>query len=133
MIELLGYDEVVSGDRLNLVLHWQALADGVDDYHQFVHLIDPVSGEIVAQHDGMPLFETYPTSQWSEGEIVSDPVDIDLADVPSGSYRLVIGMYEQLVEDSCVDCLRRLIAVDGDGNQLPDDLFISSKLIIVNR
>jgi hypothetical protein len=132
-IRLLGYHQVVSNDQLNLLLYWQALAEGMDDYYQFVHLIDPVSGEILAQHDGMPRFETYPTSQWSEGEIVSDPADIDLTDIPPGSYQLAIGLYQKLVEDSCVDCLRRLIAVDGDGNQLPDDRFILPEPIIISR
>ncbi len=132
-IKLLGYDEVVSGDQLNLVLHWQALVDGLDDYYQFAHLIDPVSGEILAQHDGMPRFETYPTSQWSAGEFVSDPAFIDLTDIPPGSYQIAIGLYQRLVEDSCVDCLRRLIAVDSDGNQLLDDRLLLPQPIIISR
>ena len=109
-IKLLGYDEVVTGDQLNLVLHWQALVDGLDDYYQFAHLIDPVSGEIFAQHDGIPRFETYPTSQWSAGEFVSDPTFIDLTDIPPGSYQIAIGLYQRLVEDS--DDLSRLTVME---------------------
>ncbi len=130
-ITLLGYDEMVSDESLSLVLYWQALAAGMENYYLFVHLIDLTSGEIVAQHDGMPRFETYPTSQWSLGEIVSDPAVIDLKDIPPGSYQLALGLYHTINVESCADCFRRLFTADGDGNHLSDDRFILPDLLII--
>jgi hypothetical protein len=96
VIKLEGYDHVVSEDTLNLVLYWQAQEEGLENYYHFVHLIDPISGEIMAQHDSMPRFDTYPTSQWSMGEVVFDPAVFDLSKIPPGSYQLAIGLYEDL-------------------------------------
>jgi hypothetical protein len=97
---LLGYDLAQDPTSLGLNLHWQALpqpvaeGDLVGDYLVFVHLYDPTNESIVAQSDARPLNGTYPTHAWHEGEVVSDEIVLTLADVPSGSYRLAVGMVE---------------------------------------
>ncbi|HET6446336.1 MAG TPA: 6-pyruvoyl-tetrahydropterin synthase-related protein [candidate division Zixibacteria bacterium] len=124
-IELLGYDQVRLGDTLNLALYWLALEDGSDDFYHFVHLIDPSTGDIIAQHDGMPQFDTYPTSQWTAGEIIVDPVVFDLRELAPGPYQLAIGLYRDLGLDSGPVRFERLYATDGVGNPLPGDRFLS--------
>ncbi|MCB0196406.1 MAG: hypothetical protein KDJ65_30920, partial [Anaerolineae bacterium] len=52
-------------------------------------------GETVAQKDQPPLSGTYPTSLWDPGEIIADELSLPIPDtLPSGSYTLVIGLYE---------------------------------------
>jgi len=58
------------GQPLELVYHWvpgPEFSAPSDDYHVFVHLIDP-EGTILMQDDHFPPL---PTSQWSPGEEVS--------------------------------------------------------------
>ncbi|NIR65139.1 MAG: hypothetical protein GWN61_12920, partial [candidate division Zixibacteria bacterium] len=74
LIHLESYEIEQSADFLNLTLSWHALADIQEDFSHFVHLVDPETGNIVAQHDSMPRNDTYPTSQWDRNEIVVDPV-----------------------------------------------------------
>jgi hypothetical protein len=65
-----------------------------EDYTVFVHLLDS-EGTIVAQEDREPLGGDYPTSHWSPGEVVQDPIQIPLeGDLQPGRYRLLVGMYD---------------------------------------
>ena len=63
-------------------------------YYVFVHLVDRESGEIVRQQDWLPADGLRPTSGWRTGEYIVDPHRLDLAGLPAGSYRLVVGLYE---------------------------------------
>jgi hypothetical protein len=115
LIELAGYDLDLGDDALRLTLYWQALAAVPADYIVFVHLYDPSTEEIPVQSDAMPRAGAYPTSRWAPGEVVDDTVTLALKDVPSGDYRLAVGMY--WIES---DRYPRLPAVDSGGNPLPD-------------
>ncbi len=116
-VRLLGYDLAREGDELRLTLHWQALRRMEGDYKVFVHLFDPATEAIVAQHDAMPRQNRYPTSWWAKGEVVSDAVTLSLEGVPEGDYRLAVGLYDP-------ETLERLAAIDAEGNRLPDDRLI---------
>ena len=60
-----GYRLEQDGGALRLTLIWQAVyAPG--DYIRFVHLLD-AAGNIVAQADGAPAGDSYPTGQWQPG------------------------------------------------------------------
>ena len=115
IIQLHGYqlDEQTS-DSLSLTLFWQALSDGQSDYTRFVHLID-TSGALHSQNDGTPRHNSYPTSQWTADEIISDSLSLPLTDVPPGTYQLIVGFYEP------TDGLPRLTAVDQNKNPLPNN------------
>ncbi len=93
VLHLLGYDLVQANDTLTLTLYWQAVRQMDESYKVFVHLFDPATGVIVAQDDAIPRRWTYPTMWWQEGEVVSDPIPLSLADVPPGIYRLAVGVY----------------------------------------
>ncbi|HET7377886.1 MAG TPA: hypothetical protein VFK30_14335, partial [Anaerolineae bacterium] len=98
-IELLGYDLVRAGQTLIFTPTWKAVT-GIDlNYKVFVHVFDPATEKIVSQVDAMPRNNTYPTSRWLVGEVVSDTIVLPLNDVPSGSYRIAIGLYDPLTND----------------------------------
>ncbi|MFO7663632.1 MAG: hypothetical protein R6X18_13715 [Chloroflexota bacterium] len=111
-IWLQGYDLERMGDMLRLALHWQAMAAMNQDYTRFVHLID-ATGAIVAQVDGHVTGNSYPTSQWVNGEVISDVVEFELPADPGEQYQLATGFYRP------VEGLPRLVARDEQGD-LPD-------------
>ncbi len=84
-IALVGFDQ--SAD--DLTLYWQSLAPVDEDYNVFVHLLD-ASGQVIAQADGPPTGNTYPTRWWSPGEIIADRRTLPPA---SGAVALRLGLY----------------------------------------
>lgn len=74
-------------------LYWRAVAAPLGDYTAFVHLVDG-DGNIVAQHDGIPVGGDYPTRWWLAGQVVED-VHILGQDSPisPGAYMIRAGMY----------------------------------------
>lgn len=117
-IALRGFRQDADDDRLNIELYWQALAQMPADYLRFVHLVDPATGKIIAQWDGMPANESYPTSQWIAGEVVTDVVSLDMTGVPAGDYQLFVGYYQD------APGLPRLPVLDSAGMPAPDDRFL---------
>ena len=101
-ITLLGYrvaaDRVRPGEVLRLVLYWQANSPVGADYNVFTHVLD-ASGVLRAQQDNAPVGGTYPTSQWTAGEMVVDAYDIALPpDLPAGDYAIEIGLYDWITQ-----------------------------------
>jgi hypothetical protein len=115
-IRLRGYVLETSSDEVALTLYWQALSAGQEDFTHFVHLVDAGTGEIVAQHDAMPRRNSYPTSQWSAGEIVADPLELSWRHLPPGDYRLAVGLYRAIAPE-----YPRLTAVDDQGRTIDDN------------
>lgn len=111
-IRLLGYEIEQSAATVIVTLYWRAEDDGLADFTRFVHLID-ASGAPIAQADGHPAGNSYPTGQWIAGEVVSDRVALDLSALPPGTYQLATGFYRP------VEGLPRLNAAGPDG-PLPD-------------
>ncbi|HOG46151.1 MAG TPA: 6-pyruvoyl-tetrahydropterin synthase-related protein [Anaerolineae bacterium] len=93
-IRLPGYDLETSDRELAVTLHWQALEAPQASYKVFLHLYDPTTNENVAQRDAFPLGDTYFTIQWAPGEVVSDRLVLDMAQVPHGRYLLAAGWYD---------------------------------------
>ncbi len=82
------------GESYQLHLTWQATEGISKDYTLYVHLRDPVSNHNIAQADGPPLDDWYPTSWWPAGEVVQDLRSFPLpVDAPPGRYPLVVGWY----------------------------------------
>ena len=122
-IRLLGFDVAQSNDLLELSLHWQALGDIPADFTRFVHLID-ASGMPVAQVDGRPVGNSYPTDQWAAGEVVADTVRLDLSTLPPGEYRLATGFYRS------TDGLPRLAAATPNGPLLDGRVLLPDTITI---
>jgi hypothetical protein len=96
---LRGYTAEQAGDTLAITLFWEALGAGRDSLVRFVQLLD-AEGQIVqrpgastVQVDSLPQGNSYPTSQWTRGEIVADSLRLALDGVAPGSYELAVGWY----------------------------------------
>ena len=111
-----------SGGRLSVELEWQALTAIDEDYTVFVQILND-QDQIVGQVDSWPLQGTYPTSQWSPGEIINDPIIVQLdSELISGPYKLYIGLY-------LLETLRRLPLVDDDGNAMDDKVIVPGLVV----
>ncbi len=114
IISLIEFDTDQSGGFIQLALKWQAVNNIDKSYKYFVHLTDLVSGQVVAQVDGIPRSWTYPTNLWVEGEIVDDSIELPLYELDSGIYRLQIGFYDE-------ESGERLSARSASGQPYADD------------
>jgi hypothetical protein len=116
-LRLLGYDLHQGNDRVSITLHWQALQRMDEAYKFFVHVVDPASGQLVAQADVMPYDWTYPTSWWEAGEFVSDDIALSLEGVPPSVYDVYVGVYR-------AGGGRLPVSVGGDQYKLEDEITI---------
>jgi hypothetical protein len=96
-LRLVGYtldqDMLRSGAQLAITLSWEALASLRDDYRLALGVLDE-RDQIVAQADGQP--SGYPTSVWQRGARFAETRYLKLpTELPSGTYRLYIGWYNQ--------------------------------------
>jgi hypothetical protein len=108
-LQLHGFDLSQTDEQLTLTLHWQALQRPDKSYKFFVHLLDSSSGELVAQADFVPHDWTYPTNWWEAGEYVRDTAVLPLESVGSGTYQLLLGIYDP-------DSGKRLLATTPENN-----------------
>ena len=105
--------ELTPGGQLPVELTWQGLAPMSEDYTVFVQVLD-AADRIVGQVDSWPVQGTYPTSQWTPGQVVRDPYIVQLSpDLPPGDYRLHVGLY-------LLATLQRLPVVDETGAAVDD-------------
>ena len=95
---LVGYEAPAvlrPGQEAHVTLYWLGLEAMAQDYKAFVHVFDPATGRIVAQHDGDPVGGFTPTTRWVPGELVADEHTIPIPpDAPPGRYVLGVGLYE---------------------------------------
>ena len=99
-IRLLGYDLDSRRKAVTITLTWQADERMDTGYTVFVQLLD-AQGLARAQVDAVPQGGSYPTFWWLPGEVVADPVILELpADLLRGeSYRLIAGLYDPATGD----------------------------------
>ncbi len=88
---------VRAGGSLHLALVWRALVSPRDSATVFIHLIDAAERP-VAGWDYTPLGGSAPTylwfPKWLSGQTYIDPYRLTVpANLPSGDYRLEVGMY----------------------------------------
>ena len=117
VILLHGYDLQLAAESLDLTLYWQAEQRMDASYKVFVHLVDPTTGDIVAQDDAVPRRWTYPTAWWERGEVVEDTISLPLHEVPPGQYHLVLGLYDE-------ETGQRLPVYSAGGERYPDDALL---------
>lgn len=98
MVRLHGYNldtsAIGASGALTITLVWQALAQSDRDYMIFVHMMND-AGERVAQVD-VPLgTERWRPRLWQPGRYISMVQHFPLPpDLPAGTYRLAIGVYD---------------------------------------
>ena len=96
---LVGYDLSTSsahpGETVGLVLYWQATAAQAEDLVSFIHVgKGRHSDPLVANHDAQICGTAYPTSRWSEGEIILDRHTLTVVDdAPADTYEIAVGVY----------------------------------------
>ena len=93
-LSLAGANWRARGSSLDVALHWQATADVGEFYKFFVSLLDE-NGQVVRHFDSAPCNWTCPTGDWQAGDRHNDLATLDLWGVPPGSYRLVVGFYDE--------------------------------------
>jgi hypothetical protein len=82
-----------------LTLYWRALSVLAHDYSVSLRLFDAAGQEIFKQDSQHPVLGTYPTSQWSAGEVVGDYYEIQLpSDLAPGAYQWGVILYRTLPE-----------------------------------
>jgi hypothetical protein len=97
-ITLKGYtlagDELAPGDIMQITLFWETAVPLDTRYKVFLHLV-AASGQPAAQRDSEPGGGLNPTTRWPPGEIIIDNHGVLIpADLPSGAYQLLIGLYD---------------------------------------
>lgn len=118
-IRLMGYDlprrEANPGDKLSVACYWRALEDVNRDYVIAVQLTDD-DGEVWAERVESPVYGTYPTTEWAEGEVLKDWHDISLpTDLPQGSYHVSLAISE---DDSLLNRMNlQRIEISGRAHQ----------------
>jgi hypothetical protein len=95
----------------HLKLFWEPEDRPSADHTVFIQIWD--DREQMAGFDGPPIGGDYPTSWWEAGEVIVDEHMLDLRKLPSGRYRMLVGLYR-------LDSGQRLPAFDSDGAPLPD-------------
>jgi hypothetical protein len=81
------------GDAVEVALRWQVSAAPGVHLHSFVHVGDPARPPL-AQHDGPPLGDEYPTWMWETGDVIEDQVTLTLPpDLSPGQYPMYLGLY----------------------------------------
>ena len=84
---------VEPGDDLTLSLYWQVDTPPQEPYTVFVHLIAE-DGFNRTGHDNQPVWGSYPTTQWSPDETVTDKYTLTIPEgTPPGDHRLRVGWY----------------------------------------
>jgi len=97
-MRLEGYEDgaapVRAGEALDLALYWRPIKRLDIDYHVVLYLVDS-KGEVVTQVDEMPLGSLYLTSRWKEGEVLREPIRLEVPKgTPGGEYALQVGVYD---------------------------------------
>jgi hypothetical protein len=90
---LAGYNLTQNESQLQVELIWQVQERPPQNYVIFVHLVDPLTGQIASQRDWFPVNGLRPTLGWRPGEVLIDPYTLDLSQVPAGRYVLNVGLY----------------------------------------
>ncbi|HLZ08808.1 MAG TPA: hypothetical protein VKT80_09495, partial [Chloroflexota bacterium] len=78
------------GQPLAVTLHWFAPTRIDRDYTISVQLLNP-NGSLAAQHDAMPVDNSFPTSTWTAGLDVYDRIELPLPPgLQPGTYSLIV-------------------------------------------
>ncbi len=85
-------EQVAPGERLEVRLAWQALAEMETAYHVFVHVVG-ADGTLLAQSDGEPAVWARPTTGWAVGEVVAETRTLAIPAGDSGPYEVRVGLY----------------------------------------
>ena len=84
-----------AGQAIQVSLVWEAIQPTELDHNFFLQLVSEEDGQGLAQFDGPPLGESYPTNRWYPGERIIQTIHLEIAeDAPSGPALLRHGWYD---------------------------------------
>jgi hypothetical protein len=90
----LGATSLRPGDIVEVTLFWETAVPLQNRYKVFLHLLD-ANGNLVSQRDSEPGGGLALTTTWQPGAVVVDNHGLLLlSDLPPGSYRLQLGLYD---------------------------------------
>ena len=94
-----GEDDFYPATVVPVTLFWRALQDPPYDYSISLRLIDEAGQEVFQIDSQHPVLGTFPTSQWTAGEVIGDYYEIQLpSELPPGAYRWGVILYRPLPE-----------------------------------
>jgi len=122
-ITLIGADLSTSrarpGQSVRLTLYWRAEAKLERSLTVFTHLLT-ADDHLVAQHDGLPVNNTRPTTTWLPSEIIRDTHEWNIPpNAPPGTYRIKIGLYDHNQPE-----MPRLPVLDSSGQVIADSALL---------
>jgi hypothetical protein len=89
----LAYSATAQVPTVDLHVFWQTQVTLTESYHVFVHWLD-ADGHLIAQSDGVPGANRYPTHKWLPGEIVEDVFHLASTEpVTRQPTHFAVGMY----------------------------------------
>jgi len=86
------------GSVLRFTVTWSTREPFGDSFSAFLHILD-ADGNLIAQHDGVPLADTLPTTNWpgspaDDPEFIIDRFAVQLPpDIAPGTYAIRTGLY----------------------------------------
>jgi len=126
--QFVGHDivnlEWVRGERIILTLYWRPTdqAPPPQDYSIYVHLLN-AQGTKIANWDGQPLLNQYPTRFWRPGESLLDYWEFRVPkDTPTGPASLRIGIYDPVSGER--------LPVTIDGQPAGDGVTIETRIVV---
>jgi 4-amino-4-deoxy-L-arabinose transferase-like glycosyltransferase len=109
---------VKAGQSIDFQTHWLALDPIGAPRRIFVHVVDPASGKIVAQHDGLDA----PSRFWQAGDWIAQQHVLSITnDTPAGVYEMRLGLYDP-------DTGQRVLQTDYTRTQPPSDHIVLGTL-----
>lgn len=109
------------GEELTVSLYWQATAPTDRPYTVFTHFI-AADGFTVTSQDNPPVWGSYPTTDWSPGERITDKYTLIIpAETGPGDYRLRLGWYDPTT-------LARVSLLTDNGSAHADHLLLNAVL-----
>lgn len=112
---------VKAGDSIDFQTRWLARDPIESPRRIFVHLVDPATGTIVAQHDGLDA----PSKFWQAGDWIAQQHVLSITtDTAPGKYELQIGVYDPHTG-------RRVMQTDTSRTESPEDHVVLGTLEVI--
>jgi hypothetical protein len=122
LVRVVGLPQSISaGSNVQLQSRWVAQEPIDHSRRIFVHLTDPVTGKIIAQHDGLDA----PTKFWHEYDEIAQVHTLAIpADTPPGKYEVRIGLYNPVTG-------QRVQQTDVNHTEPPADFYTFGTIEVV--
>jgi hypothetical protein len=107
-LKVVGYS-IAPGDihpdgRIAVAVYWQPLTSLGHDYAASLQLFDDKGQKIAQGNDHRPGGDTYPTSQWRQGEMLRDIFSLTIPSAANpGQYHLFVKIYDPTGDDGLGD------------------------------